>query len=364
MSSPRLLHPLMGVNPRTLLTLIARHGPGRYPLHLALIAATALARWPFSTYERWRVAIAPPVADAPPPVFILGHWRSGTTFLYNVLSRSPQFAYMAPLATGLPWDFLTLGTLFRPLLEKALPNGRFIDQVPVNPDSPQEDEIALASMQPVSFYHGLYFPQRFADNFNAGIFFEGCTDAEIQQWCWTMQHLCQKLQMQHPTQQLLIKNPVYTARVKLLRQLFPTAKFIHIYRNPYIVLQSTLNFYRKLFPELALQAFDTVPYRDIVLASYPKMMHALIQDTTDLPPETFVELRFEEFEQAPLDHLQRLYAQLDLSHWDTARPQFERDLASQKTYKKNRYTFPQADLDAVQTHWGYFLDRWQYTPPG
>ncbi|WP_427846519.1 sulfotransferase [Aromatoleum aromaticum] len=28
-----------------------------------------------------------------PPIFVLGHWRSGTTHLHNLLSLDPQFAY-------------------------------------------------------------------------------------------------------------------------------------------------------------------------------------------------------------------------------------------------------------------------------
>ena len=362
--SPRLLHPLMGGNLHTLWALIARNGTGRYPLHLAIILTAALLRWPFSTYERWRVAQSPlPQETQKPPVFIVGHWRSGTTFLYNVLSRSPQFAYVRPLATGLPWDFLTLGTLLRPLLERALPEGRFIDQVPVNPDSPQEDEIALASMQPVSFYHGLYFPEHFVKNFNAGIFFEQCSQGEIADWQWAMVHFCKKLQLQNPGQQLLIKNPVYTARIQQLRHLWPQAKFIHIYRNPYVVFQSTLNFYTKLFRELALQHFEQVPIQAMVLESYPKMLQALFQDTAALPAQDFVELKFEAFEADPMGHLQRIYTQLELPDWDIAHPHFQRYLAAQKHYQKNQYAFPQDMIEQVQAHWHPFIERWHYQVP-
>ncbi|NER84554.1 MAG: sulfotransferase [Leptolyngbya sp. SIO1D8] len=362
--NPRLLHPLMGGNLRMLLAVLSRNGTGRYPLHLALILTVALLRWPFSTYERWRVIQAPlPPEDQAPPVFIVGHWRSGTTFLYNVLSRAPQFAYVSPLATGLPWDFLTLGTLLRPILERALPEERFIDQVSVNPDSPQEDEIALASMQPISFYHGLYFPKHFVKNFNAGIFFEHCSQEDIEHWEWAMVHFCKKLQLQNPGQQLLIKNPVYTARVQQLRNLWPHAKFIHIYRNPYVVFQSTLNFYAKLFQELALQPFNQDLIPDIVLESYPKMMERLFRDTAKLPAQDFVELQFEAFEADPLGHLHRIYTQLELQGWEQAQPHFQQYLQAQRQYRKNRYAFPQDAIAQVQNHWQPFIDRWGYQPP-
>lgn len=372
---PRLLHPLMGSNPRTLFKLIAQNGTGDYPLHLSIILAAAFLRWPFSANERRHVAQANlkrrHVAQAnltatthhSPPVFIVGHWRSGTTFLYNVMSRAPQFSYVSPLATGLPWDFLTLGKLLRPVLEKALPEGRFIDQVPVNPDSPQEDEIALASMQTLSFYHGLYFPRRFAEHFYQGVFFEGCRPSEIKDWEQAIAHFYKKLQIQHPGQQLLIKNPVYTARIARLRKLWPRAKFIHIYRNPYTVFQSTLNFYHKLLPEMALQPFGQVPIPEIVLESYPKMMTAVLNDSKQLPKEDFATLRFEDFEANPIEQLQKIYSQLELDDWDAAKPAFHNYLTSQKPYRKNQYAFSENTVRQVSLRWGPLIERWGYQPP-
>ena len=287
---PRLLHPLMGCNLKTLIKLLAVNGlvsPNRLT-QLSLILAATLSRLPFSLTEKIWVAQSSTSLTSP-PIFIIGHWRSGTTYLYNLLSRDPAFATVSPLATGLPWDFLLLAKLLRPLLEKALPSDRKIDQVAVNPDSPQEDEIALANMQSISFYHGLYFPQRFRENFNAGIFLTECSDREIEQWQTAMTYFLTKLQLQHPKRRLLIKNPVYTARVSLLRAMFPDAKFIHIYRNPYLVFQSMKNFYATLLAEMALQPYSHIAIDDVVLESYPKMMNKLLQDKADLQSNQFVD---------------------------------------------------------------------------
>ena len=60
-------------------------------------------------------------------------------------------------------------------LERALPKHRYIDAIPVTPASPQEDEIALASMTPISFYHGIYFPSKIHEHLRKGLFLEGCT---------------------------------------------------------------------------------------------------------------------------------------------------------------------------------------------
>ena len=363
---PRLFHPLMGANLGTLMRVLKANGgvpPSRWP-HAALAILAALGRWPFTAYESRRLAAwRREQGPTPAPVFIVGHWRSGTTHLYSLLARSPRFAYVPPLAVGLPWDFLVLGAALRPLLERALPANRFIDQVAVNPDSPQEDEIALANMQPLSFYHGLYFPRRFRENFEAGVFFDGCDDRAIDGWREAMELFMAKVGLQQPGRRVLIKNPVYTARVAMLRRMWPDARFIHIYRNPYVVFQSTRNFYRALFEELALQPAEQADVDSLILDSYPRMMNAVLEDTRTLPEDQFVELRFEDFEQHPLEEAERIYRTLGLPGFEDDRPAFEAYLSSTRGYRKNSYRFPPDDLQRVERHWGEFLRRWDYHPP-
>ncbi|ERN42760.1 sulfotransferase domain protein [Rubidibacter lacunae KORDI 51-2] len=360
---PRLLHPLMGSDVGTLVRVLARNGfvPIAQLPHVSLAMATAVLRSPFTLLER--AIVAGRGSDMPPPVFIIGHWRSGTTFLYNFLSRSPEFAYVSPLATGLPWDFLTLASLLRPFLEKLLPSGRYIDRVKVQPDSPQEDEIALANMQTVSFYHGLYFPKHFRAQFNAGIFFEGCSPEAIETWQQVATLFFRKLYLQ-TGKRPLIKNPVYTARVAMLRSLFPGAKFVHIYRNPYVVFQSMRNFYRALFVQLALQPYGDVDIDEVVVQTYPRMLDALYSDVADLSPNEFIELRFEDFERDPLSHVEKIYAALAIGDFAAERSHFQTYLDAQETYRKNHYRFADEDNALVRQHWGRYCERWGYQPPG
>ena len=88
---------------------------------------------PFRLYEKlyWGRRIAATELTAP-PVFLLGMGRSGTTHLYNILSKSAGFASVFPLEAGLPGDILFLGRFVRPFLAKALPETRLIDRVEVN----------------------------------------------------------------------------------------------------------------------------------------------------------------------------------------------------------------------------------------
>lgn len=360
------LHPLSGSNLSTLIHVVSRYGKSQNTqfARIFAIAGVVLLRSPFSLIERlttaYRLQQQPTM---PAPIFIIGHWRSGTTHLYNILSKSPQFGYVSPLAVGLPWDILGLGTILQPLLEKTLPEQRFIDRIPVTPVSPQEDEIAIANMSPLSYDHGIYFPQHFYDIFRRSIFFDGCPPQEIENWQRTLVYFLKKIWLQQNCKPLLIKNPVYTARVSMLRELFPGAKFIHIYRNPYRVFHSMQNFYRKLFPELALQKFDHLEIDNWILETYSRMMNQCLEQTAKLPDKDLVEIRFEDLEANPMAELERMYQTLQLDGFAEDKIHFQNYLASVSDYQKNAYEMTSEAMEKVEKHWQPFLERWGYRPP-
>ena len=366
MDGIRLTHPLCGSDAATLLRVLSRAGPiraNRLPqVTIAMLAA--LGRLPFTLLEQAFVRMKFDDGTlAEPPIFIVGHWRSGTTHLYNILSQGSRFGYVSPFATALPWDFLLLGRMLEPLLARALPSGRYIDNVAVEPDSPQEDEIALANMTPLSFYHGLYFPGRFEQAFDSGVFFDGCSTAEVESWQRTLRYFYRKLSLRQDGRRLLIKNPVYTARIGLLAETFPGAKFIHIHRSPYKVFGSMQNFYRALFAQFALQSYDHVPVDEVIFRSYGRMMDALVHDSAGLPSNQFAEIRFEELQSQPLDTLSAIYDRLELNGFAEATPAFSDYLDAVRGYKKGSHRIS-ADLQArIADHWQPYIERWGYSVP-
>ncbi len=360
------MHPLSGSNLGTLARVLVenRKLSRKGWVQASLALAATLARWPFTTTERLYVARQMArIKPIPPPIFIVGHWRSGTTHLYNIMSKG-GFGFVEPLAAGMPWDLLGLVKLTRPLLERKLPADRFIDNIPVTPDSPQEDEVAIANMTRVSFYHALYFPRSFESHFNRGVFLDGCSKADIEEWKTAFVHFLTKVWLQQGRRPLLIKNPVYTARMAMVREMFPQAKFIHVYRNPYEVLRSMQNFYEKLLRQFALQEYDALPIDQVILKTYSRMMTRLIEDAEQLPSDAFIEIRYERLEQQPLAEIERIYQAFGLEGFAEARPAFQSYLASVRSYKKNRYAYSQENLGLVEREWGRFVDRWQYQRPG
>ncbi len=360
-------HPLLGADPGTLARLIAanRVPVSMWPRLMAFFGAS-LARAPLSLVERVWTAMRPdPLVDMQAPVFILGHWRSGTTHLFNLMSRDPRFAWPDPIATGLPWDFLLLGRALRPLLKRALPESRLIDNVEVNPDSPQEDEIALASMQGLSYYHALYFPRKLAERFERGAFPDEndvSTDL-LDHRARRLKYYCRKLLLNMPGDTLLVKNPIYTGQVAWLRSLWPNARFVHIHRNPYVVFDSTRNFYRKLLPAYALQAFDADAAEPVILDAYPRMLERLYADTADVPENQFIEIAYADLDAQPMACLERIYEQLELGGFELQAPRFTAYLESIRGYEKNPHRFTAESLDKVDDAWGPWLARWGYSRP-
>lgn len=359
-----LFHPLCGSMPGTLLKLLRDNGPiapNRVP-QVAIALAVSLARWPFSTAERVMFnRTQSQHKPMPDPVFIVGYWRSGTTHLHNLLAQSPQFGYITPLATGLPWDILGIVHTLEPLLEQALPQDRYVDNVAVTPTSPQEDSIPLATMGAASYYHGLYFPQHFETHFRKEIFVEDEGD-EIEIWRSLHQHLLRKVSIHQGDRPLLIKNPVYTGYVRHLRALWPNAKFIHIYRNPYHVFPSTRHFFTRLLPELALQSYncEQLPIDALILESYPYLMERLKTDTLDLSPNQFAEIRFEDLESKPLEVLEGLFTQLEIPDFETASPHLKLYLDSLRGYRKNDYVLDSETISLIDAHWSAYIEQWGY----
>lgn len=356
-----LFHPLCGSNLSTLTQLLTRNGPisPQYLPHAAFAMGFTLLRWPITTAERLISAMGQqPSIES--PVFIVGYWRSGTTHLHNLMSQDPAFGYISPLATGLPWDILGIVRAFEPLLEKALPEDRYVDNVAVTPNSPQEDSIALASMLPLSYYHSLYFPKRFEYHFRRGVYFEGCSPQEIELWKQRHVQFLNKVSVHQKGKRILMKNPVYVGHVAKLREIWPQAKFVHIYRNPYTVFQSTRHFFTKLLPELTLQTYDQLPIDRLILESYPRLMGALDVDRQQLPSDSFVEIRFEDLERDPLGQLKAIYNALKLPNFEQAQPQFESYLQQLGVYQKNSYPPNAEDRATVDRCWKPYLQKWNY----
>ena len=84
------------------------------------------------------------------PIFILGHWRSGTTHLHNLMSMDEDFGYVSTFQGLAPEFFLSKGKFIKKTVGLMLPPTRPMDEIQLSIDYPQEEEFALANISPFS----------------------------------------------------------------------------------------------------------------------------------------------------------------------------------------------------------------------
>ena len=171
-----------------------------------------------------------------PPIFIIGHWRSGTTHLHNLLCQDPNHGYVTTYQGVFP-NNLKSKWIFKSFMRWKIPDKRPSDNVKMSPDFPQEEEFALGNMTDLTFYHFFYFPS-LNDLFNEKfIQFKGISAKSLSLLKRKYHELLVKAALNTNKEQIIVKNPLNTGkRLSCFWKCSPDAKFIHIYRNPVITL--------------------------------------------------------------------------------------------------------------------------------
>ncbi|HTJ48742.1 MAG TPA: sulfotransferase, partial [Cyclobacteriaceae bacterium] len=123
------------------------------------ITGNVLLNAPLQWFEHIRFNKKIKEAKVESPVFILGHPRSGTTYLQYVLSKDPSFAYCTTTQGLTPHIFLSAEKFAERILKAAMPETRPQDNVKAGATLPIEEEFAMGSISHTSWVHGLYFPK-------------------------------------------------------------------------------------------------------------------------------------------------------------------------------------------------------------
>lgn len=356
-------HPLLAAEIGTLLECFHHYGWPDARLRFWLRAASLLAlcsiRTPMHRLEGWRVrqrVEAQPLAA--PPVFIIGHWRSGTTYLHQLLSQDPQFGYVTLMQAAFPLDFLT--ALGGPILAALLPSTRLVDATRVTLESPWEEEMAMACFGTLSFFHAFFFPRHGRRIYREAVHFDDVTPAHVEAWWRDYRYFLKKVQSVQPGRRLLLKNPANTARVAALRNEFPGAKFIHLHRHPEEVYASTLLLHRTGHEVWALQAGDPAHLGETVLANQVDLMSAGLTQTRGLPEDELIEVRLTDLEKNPLETVRAIYRQLQLPGFDAASTRFTAYLDALPKRPGNRHTLTREERAAIRSVLGELYERWSY----
>ena len=360
----RLLYVWFGMRFTTLIRLFWR---GRFSFTLNCIPDTlALFIWvPWNTPLTWISEAlykkrAESVSLDPPPIFVVGHWRSGTTLLHDLFSEDPNLDYPTTYECFFPHHFLlTEGTLdhaFKVLLPKRRPQ----DDVPVGFDRPQEEEFAMIMLGEGSPYNTMAWP-RLGPTETEYIDFEGLPDKKVQSWADAFMWFYRRLMLKHK-KRLVMKTPANAARLKVLTKLFPDARWVFIARNPLKVFPSTVKLWRALY---STQGLHNPPHLepwldDYVLDVYERFTKAFERDRHLIPEENLVEIRYEDLVKDPIEAMRGIYNQLGIENFDEAEEPMRAFLADRSDHKVSSYKMPKALTKRVADRLQPFIDRYGY----
>ncbi|MEM1023677.1 MAG: sulfotransferase [Myxococcota bacterium] len=359
-----LFSPLDGVRLQDWLRLLARHGgsiPPRYWAKVAFTSGMGALNSFMEPIERLRFEGRLARQRVVAPVFVLGHHRSGTTHLWNLLTQDPRFAYPSILQAVFPHTFLSMERLVRVLARPFTIRKRPQDNVEINPDSPVEEERALCAATFCSIQMARHFPARRA-RFEKYLTMREAQEEERVAWKDAFSHFARKLVLRHGAdRRLIFKSPDHTGKMRLLLELFPDARFVHIHRHPFRVFNSTLKMERTTQPIYAYQTARKEELEDFVLWRYRTMYDAYFEDAPKVPEGQLAEVSFEDLDERPVETIEQVYQALGLPDFSVARSSLEAYVASLAGYRKN--SFPDLPLDTkdrIRRAWEPSFERWGY----
>ncbi len=309
-----------------------------------------------------------------PPLFIIGHWRTGTTLLHEILTLGDDFTAPTILECSAPWHFLVSGPVLR-RLGFYLPAKRPMDDVSVTWNSPQEDEFALLNMGAKSPYETMMFPNRrhVATDF---ITPSGPDEIKLGQWKNVFLRFLQSVnfraglatQSSADAKRIVLKSPPHTARLRILREMFPNAQYIHMVRNPYEVFSSTVLLWHSLYETQGMQkpCFDEMAegipgIEDYVLEVMEVLYRDFLEQIEGMPAEQFCEVRYENLVHSPVDEVERVYRKLGLGDFRALRPKLDVFLRERQHYRINRHAISQHYRSEVYRRWRWYFDRYDYS---
>ncbi len=296
------------------------------------------------------------------PVFILGHWRSGTTLLHNTLCVDPSAGYVTTYQSVFP-NNLASKWLFKTFMKINMPKKRPTDNILLNIDAPQEDEFAFANMQAYAYYNFFYFPVQYRTFYDNAVHHKNLDENKKNKWFKTYDRLLKKALINSKGERLIVKNPVNTARTKHLLKLYPDAKFIYIYRNPITVILSTQRFFKGLFPTLILQKMEDTFLYEMIFDVYNRLLDDYLQQKALIPDKNLLEIRYEDFEKNPSRVIKQIYSDILLEDFDKVKGRYYAYFDSIEEYVKNKYEIEKTKIDEIKKHTSRFMTLYKYDVP-
>jgi hypothetical protein len=212
------------------------------------------------------------------PLFILGNFRSGSTFLHRLLSRDKE--NFTSLRT---WDIFITPSITQRKIAKLVARidlqfGKPLRKLIITIDrsslgrvdihrislfEPEEDENILLHIWS-TFFIGVMFP--FLDEIPRYQFFDDAIPEKERTRIMLFYRECiqRHLYAVGGKKHFVSKNPAFSAKITTLMEIFPDARIIYLVRNPLDMLPSTVSWLSYVWHVFSVP-LEKYPYRKEIL---------------------------------------------------------------------------------------------------
>ncbi len=310
----------------------------------------------------------------PKPIFIIGHWRTGTTFLHELFSADERFLTPNAMQCMCPEHFLGSRPVIQ-ILEMLLPANRPMDDIEVRWQAPQEDEFALLASGARSPYELFAFPRAHSRAL-AALDIESLGHRDQAAWRRIFTRFLKtvtfaQMRMRRikgddrpPSPFILLKSPTHTARLRMLERMFPQARFVHLTRDRHALFASSVSLWRAL---LATQSLHQAPEKAadgsdfnqaLALEAFDALYANFERDRASLEADRLIDIDYGELTSAPMETMQRIYDFLGIELDEAAEQSLRQRIGAFQTYKATSHRLAPEEEKLVDQHWSHYPERY------
>ncbi len=302
------------------------------------------------------------------PVFILGHYRSGTTYLQKLMASDNQFGYLTNYDALFANSCLLFGKksqiVFQFIINLfRIKNPFFNNSIVLLSEPTEEDDYLMNKVSAYSAYWGLIFPKRWREWLNGSpqLLSPEYTEGWKKEYINTLKFITYKSN----GKRLILKSPPNTERVNLLLQMYPKAKFIFIYRNPYHLFYSIKNMWKNaILNYYSVQKLTEEELDDLVFGHFDYLMERYEEDKKLIPEGNLIEISYEELKEDSFNTIKKIYLNLSISGFDTASDNIKSQIEFEKEYKNFSFNFSEDTFNKIEEKWGKYIKQWNYDRMG
>ena len=337
-----------------LLRMVVRNG-GVSLLRIPMLVAYLLR---FLLFEPFRIAErllfdktiqSTPLQES--PIFILGHWRSGTSHLQTLMSLDSRYTSSTIYRSFFSDSFYLTESWLKPILNQfsRIVGLRFsIQRSHLDLDIQAEGDLGLCCFtSPYSYTWGHLFPRTFGQWMQKMVL--SPKPSMTENWLSVYDFFLRKLSYGAGGKRVVMKSPGDTGRLCSLAEYYPGAKFIYIHRTATEVFHSNRYLWNVILKENGMQSLSDSQIDETIIENYRSLLLRYAEQREQIPSEQLIEIQYSALRDDPITVLQKVYAHLQLGQLEEDR--IRSFLETQPSYSTQKYQTSDEVTQMISREW-------------